>query len=94
VGVRIPNHKVALQLITLCNGLLVGTSANKTGEKPPKTAQEAASQLSEEVDIVLDDGPATLGQESSIIDLTSRKPKVLREGPVKLIEVLKAFRDF
>ena len=94
VGVRIPNHKVALQLITLCGGLLVGTSANRTGEKPPKTAQEAATQLGEQVDVVLEGGTTPLGQESSIVDLTSRKPKMLREGPVKLIEVLKAFRDF
>jgi L-threonylcarbamoyladenylate synthase len=94
VGVRIPNHKVALQLITLCGGLIVETSANKTGENPPKTAQEVASQLGEQVDMVLEGGPTPLGQESSIIDLTSRKPKMLREGPVKLIEVLEAFRDF
>jgi L-threonylcarbamoyladenylate synthase len=84
VGVRIPNHRVALHLITLCDGLLVGTSANKTGEKPPKTAQEAAIQLGEEVDIILDDGPTPLGQESSIIDLTQKEPKILREGTIKL----------
>jgi len=93
VGVRIPNHAVAVQLIKLCDGLLVGTSANKTGEKPPKTAGEAAKQLGAQVDIVLDGGPAPLGQESSIVDLTSSKPKMLRRGPVKLGEVLNALRD-
>jgi L-threonylcarbamoyladenylate synthase len=87
VGVRIPNHKVALQLVTLCGGLIVGTSANKTGEKPPKTAQEAASQLGEQVDIVLDGGHAPLGQESSIVDLTSKTPKMIREGPIKLTHI-------
>jgi len=94
VGVRIPNHTVAIQLINLCNGLLVGTSANKTGEKSPKTAREANKQLGEQVDIVLDDGPTPLGQESSIIDLTSKKPKMLREGPIKIAEILKALQDF
>jgi len=93
VGVRIPNHKVALQLITLCGGLLVGTSANKTGEKPPKTAQEAAIQLGEEVDIILDDGPAPLGQESSIIDLTQKEPKILREGTIKLKHIMDTIND-
>jgi len=93
VGVRIPNHPVALQLISLCNGLLVGTSANKTGEKSPKTAQEATKQLGRLVDIVLDGGPTPLSQESSIVDLTSRKPKMLREGPVKLTEVLNALEN-
>jgi len=94
VGVRIPKHTVAFQLIRLCNGLLVGTSANKTGDKPPKTAREAAKQLGEEVDIVLDGGPTPLGKESSVIDLTSMKPKMLREGPVKLGDVLNSLRNF
>lgn len=94
VGVRIPNHTVAIQFISFCDGLLVGTSANKTGEKSPKTAREANKQLGEQVDIVLDEGPTPLGQESSIIDLTSKKPKMLREGPIKLVEVLNAIRGF
>jgi len=93
VGVRIPNHKVAVQLISLCDGLLVGTSANKTGEKPPKTAREANKQVGKEVDIVLDGGPTTLRQESSVIDLTSKKPKMQREGPIKLTDVLNALQD-
>jgi L-threonylcarbamoyladenylate synthase len=93
VGVRIPNHKVALQLITLCGGLIVGTSANKTGEKPPKTAQEAASQLGERVDIILDGGRAPLSQESSIVDLTSKTPKMIREGPIKLTHIMNTFND-
>lgn len=90
VGVRIPKHDVALQLINLSNGLLVGTSANKTGEKPPQTAHEAAQQLEEEVDIILNGGPATLGVPSTIVDLTSKKPGILREGPVSFKEVLEA----
>jgi len=93
VGVRIPNHKIALLLISLCGGLLVGTSANKTGEKPPKTAHEAAEQLGEHVDIVLDAGPTPLRRESSVLDLTSKKPKMLREGPIKLEEILSALEN-
>jgi len=89
VGVRIPNHKVTTQLIMLCGKLLVGTSANKTGEKPPKTAQEAIAQLGAQVDLILDGGPTPIGQESSVLDLTSEKPRMLREGPVKLADVLK-----
>jgi len=94
VGVRIPKHTVALQLISLCNGLLVGTSANKTEEKPPKTAQEANEQLGEHADIVLDGGPTPLRQESSILDLTGEKPRMLRKGPIKLVDVLNTLQDF
>ena len=88
VGVRVPRHDTALQLIHLSKGLLVGTSANKTGEKPPQTAYEAAEQLGKEVDIILDGGPTALGKPSTVVDLTSEKPKILREGPISLRDIL------
>jgi len=88
VGVRIPRHDIAFQLIHLSNGLLVGTSANKTGKKPPQTASEASEQLRGEVDIILDGGPATLGISSTVVDFTSEKPKILREGPIRLRDIL------
>jgi len=88
VGVRVPKHDVALELISLSNGLLVGTSANKTGEKPPRTAQEAAEQLGQKTNLILDSGPAALGVPSTVVDLTSKKPKMLREGPITFKEIL------
>lgn len=88
VGVRVPKHDVALKLIDLSNGLLVGTSANKTGEKPPRTAQEAAEQLGKEPDLILDGGSTSLGISSTVVDLTSRKPKILREGSISFKEIL------
>jgi len=90
VGVRVPNHAIALQFINLSNGLLVGTSANKTGEEPPQTAPEAARQLGEEVDVVLDGGPTTLGVPSTLVDLTPKRPRILREGPISFKEISEA----
>lgn len=87
VGVRIPKHDVALRLISLSNGLLIGTSANRTGEKPPRTVHEATQQLKEEVDLFLDGGPTILNKPSTVADLTSRKPRILREGPISLKEI-------
>lgn len=88
VGVRVPNHDVALQLIHLSNDLLVGTSANKTAEKPALTAQEAAKKLGKEVDLILDGGPATLCVSSTVIDLTLGRPRLLRNGPIRLREIV------
>jgi len=87
VGVRVPKHDVALQFISLSNGLLVGTSANKTGEKPPRTAHEAAQQVGEEVDVILDGGPVTLAVPSTVVDLTSKMPRILRKGPISFKEI-------
>jgi L-threonylcarbamoyladenylate synthase len=89
VGVRIPKHDVVLRLIHLSNGLLVGTSANKTGAKPPCTAQEVAEQLREEVNVILDGGTTSLGISSTVVDFTQEKPKILRKGPIRLEEIMK-----
>lgn len=92
VGVRVPKHKVALELICSSNRFLVGTSANKTGRKPPKTAQEAIKQIGENVDVILDGGATCFGKPSTVLDLTSGKPKILREGPVGLNEIMEAVK--
>ena len=90
VGVRVPRHDVAMQLIRLSNGLLVGTSANKTEQKPACTASEALEQLGEEVHVVLDGGKAVLGEPSTVADLTAEEPKILRDGPVTFEDILEA----
>jgi len=90
VGVRIPKHEIALKLICQSDGLLIGTSANRTGKKPPQTAHEAAEQLGQEVDVILDGGPTPLGEASTVVDLTSKKLKILREGPISLQQILDA----
>jgi len=89
VAMRVPNHDVALELIRLSGGLLIGTSANKTGEKPPRTASEAVEQIGEEVDLILDGGPTPLGASSTIIDLTTETPRILRHGPIRIEDISK-----
>lgn len=91
IGVRIPNHKVALKLIGLSGGLLIGTSANKTGMQPPSNAADAYEQLNGKVDVILDGGMVKLGVSSTILDLTCERLKVLRNGPVNLEDVMEFF---
>lgn len=88
VGVRIPDHQIALALIRSSGGILVGTSANKAGVPPPTTAVAAYDLLRNEVDVVLDGGPTRIGASSTVLDLTGKAPKVLRRGPVHLKEVM------
>ena len=90
VAVRVPNHQVALELIRLSGGLLVGTSANKSGKKPSRTALDAAEQIGEEVDVILDGGPTPIGASSTVIDLTGERPRILRKGPIEIDDMLKA----
>ena len=90
VGLRIPDNDVALRLIGLSGGLLIGSSANRSGEEPPRTVQEIPDELQEMVDVVLDGGPSAQGRPSTVADLTSEKPRILREGPIRFREILDA----
>ena len=88
VGVRVPNHKDALELVRLSGGLLVGTSANKSGVEPPCSAVGAFEQLGSEVDVVLDGGVTEFGVSSTVVDLSGGVPRLLREGVVSFEPVL------
>lgn len=91
VGVRVPNHVVALRLIQISGGYLIGTSANITGERSPQTADEAAEQIGKHVNLILDAGASPLGRDSTVLNLSSKKPRILRLGSIgvrDLAEVL------
>jgi len=87
VGVRVPNHPIALELLSQCGGLLVGTSANISGKKSTATAEDAANQLGDKVDLILDGGRTTLGKGSTVINLADRRFRVERVGPISLKEI-------
>jgi len=82
VGVRIPNNSIALSLISKSGGFLVGTSANRTGCPPCLTAEEALERLGDEVDLIIDGGRAELAIGSTVVDVSSGEPRLLRPGPL------------
>jgi len=88
VGVRMPNHKVALMLAEGLNGLIIGTSANISGKPSPKTIEEVIKQLGDRVDLILDAGPARIGIPSTVVDLTGNRLRIIREGPISYNELL------
>jgi tRNA threonylcarbamoyl adenosine modification protein (Sua5/YciO/YrdC/YwlC family) len=83
VGVRMPLHPVAIELLETTGPMAV-SSANISGQPPALTAQQAQEQLGERVAVYLDGGPATSGVASTIVDVTGEVPKVLRAGAVSL----------
>jgi len=85
LGVRVPKHKVALELLR-STGPLMTTSANLHGGEPAMTAVEAAALAG--VTAVLDGGKAPGGIASTVVDLTGPEPHVLREGAISTPEVL------
>jgi len=81
VGIRMPLHPVALELLAETGPLAV-SSANRTSLPPARTVHQAHEQLGESVSVYLDGGATTLGKPSTIVDLTSAVPAVVREGAV------------
>lgn len=82
VGLRMPDHPVALTLIAACGGALAVTSANRSGEPSLDDPAAVAAALDGRLALVLDGGRAPGGLASTVIELTAAGPRVLREGPL------------
>ena len=89
IGVRIPNLDLAIKIIDLAGGILATTSANISGEASPKSYDELSEAIKSKVDILIDSGECKLGEASTIIDLTSNVPKILRKGAISIEEIEK-----
>jgi L-threonylcarbamoyladenylate synthase len=87
VALRVPAHDVPLAIIDALGRPITGTSANRSGEEPPRTAAEVVDQLDGDVDIVIDAGPAPVGVESTVVDLREEPPRILRAGAISRQEL-------
>ncbi|ETK33827.1 L-threonylcarbamoyladenylate synthase [Microbispora sp. ATCC PTA-5024] len=81
VAVRMPLHPVALDLLKETGPMAV-SSANRSGAPAATTADEAQEQLGDSVSVYLDAGPCTDNAPSTIVDLTTPVPRVLRKGAI------------
>jgi L-threonylcarbamoyladenylate synthase len=82
VGIRVPDHPVALALLEAFGGGVAAPSANRFGRVSPTTAAHVRADLGTDVDVVLDGGAATVGVESTIVDCSGPAPAILRLGGV------------
>ncbi len=80
VGIRCPNSLIVRMLIELTGVVLATTSANIADRPSPKTADEAKENLWGRVSYIVDGGATELGIESTVVDVSSGEPKVIREG--------------
>lgn len=89
VGVRVPDHEVARALLRL-SGPLAVTSANRSSQPSPTTAQEVLHQLGGRIALILDGGRTPGGIPSTLVDCTGTEIQVLREGPITTDQLLNA----
>jgi L-threonylcarbamoyladenylate synthase len=82
VGLRAPNHPLALELLRALDGALAAPSANKSSHVSPTTAQHVRDELDDAVDLILDGGPCEVGIESTVLSLVDDVPRILRPGGI------------
>ena len=87
VGLRVPNQPLALELLEAFGGGVAAPSANRFGRVSPTTAAHVRADLGSDVDLILDGGPCAIGVESTIVDLSQGRPRVLRLGGLSVEEL-------
>jgi L-threonylcarbamoyladenylate synthase len=87
VGLRVPDHPVALRLLELFGGGVAAPSANRFGRVSPTTAAHVRTDLGTDVTVVLDGGTCRVGLESTIVDVTGPEPAILRVGGVARADI-------
>ena len=87
VGIRVPNHPLALELLKAFDGGVAAPTANRFGHVSPTTAQHVHDELGDAVAMILDGGPCQVGIESTIVDLTGERTTILRPGMVSAFEL-------
>lgn len=82
VALRVPDHPLTLAVLRALHSGVAAPSANRFGHVSPTTAEHVRADLGDEVDFVLDGGPCRVGLESTILDMTTEVPVLLRPGAV------------
>lgn len=82
VAVRMPDNRIALEIIRAAGVPVAAPSANSSGRPSPTSAQHVLNDLEGKVDMIIDGGPCHVGLESTVLDLTSEPPVILRPGGI------------
>lgn len=93
IGIRIPEHPIAISILNKLKVPIVATSINISGEKSVCKADDIPQSIKQHLSAVIEDDELVSGIESTIIDLTEDKIKVLREGAILLQTVTNAFSN-
>ena len=84
LGIRIPAHDELLRLLSRCPNLLLTTSANRSGQPPLQDPDAIAAELGADLDFLLDGGPLSPSEPSTVIFGEGSPPKILRQGRVRI----------
>lgn len=94
ICLRVPDNKIACAIAAALGGLVIATSANPAGRTPARTAQEAMERFRGEIDAVVDGGPSSSPEPSTIVDVSGPKVVILREGAISATKVRDIVEEF
>lgn len=93
IAVRVPDHPVARAIAAIAGGLITSTSANRSGKPAASTADEVHKALGDDVAVLVDGGATPGGAPSTIVDVTSETPRLVRAGVVAWERVLESLKQ-
>jgi L-threonylcarbamoyladenylate synthase len=93
VGVRLPNHPLAIEVIERAGGAVACTSANRSGISPARSAQEVVHSLGHAVDLILDGGLTPGGVPSTVVAVHGNDLHVLRDGAIATEHLLASWYE-
>lgn len=93
VGVRLPNHPIAIEVIDKAGGAVACTSANRSGAEPGHTAADVAASIGDQLDLILDGGRAPGGVASTVVAIDGVTLRFIREGAISMTEVIRIWDE-
>jgi L-threonylcarbamoyladenylate synthase len=94
VGVRLPGDERVRELVRECGGVLTATSANPSGSEPARSAEEVAGYFPRGLDLIIDDGEVSATEPSTVLDVSSSPPRIVREGAISQDVIEQLFAEY
>ena len=94
VGVRLPADENVREFVRECGGVLTATSANPSGSEPARSAKEVAAYFPRGLDMIVDGGNVSATEPSTVLDVSSSPPRVVREGSISRIIIEQLFAAY
>ncbi|MCA1576117.1 MAG: threonylcarbamoyl-AMP synthase [Acidobacteria bacterium] len=94
VGVRLPADESVRELVRDCGGVLTATSANPSGSEPARSAKQVARYFRFGLDLIVDGGEVSATEPSTVLDVSSSPPRVVREGAISQNVIEQLFAEY
>ncbi len=93
IGVRLPDNDRVREFVRHCGGALTATSANASGGPPARTAKDVEDYFPAGIDLIVDSGEVSVNHPSTVLDLSSGEPRLVREGEISFTKLERVLNE-